>query len=143
MIEKLRIRCMKGTTKRARRVPSLPQEHRILAENGLRREQLGYGFELRGTRSQRGVNARDVEVIVAEFVPGGRGPEKEHRHEVAPYRLEVAVRVDVDDTDHCAGRRGERAERFEHLVAEMTVGAMQERELHCAIAPRRKLTHRC
>src|SRR6185436_4304918 len=90
---------------------------------------------------ERGGDARDIEPIPAELLATARFADKKHRHCFAKSELERRIGIDVDDTNRCRMRGGERPQRGHHLVAEMTIRAREERERRAAaLAP---TLHRC
>ena len=74
-------------------------------------------------------HSRAVEVVMAHFAAVDAALQQ-HWHSIAVPRLERRVHVDVDLADARAGRRRERRERIAHLVAEMAVGADEQRQLN-------------
>ena len=79
---------------------------------------------------ERGGDCRRIEAVAAELVPGRRGACEQHRHRLAPARLEGGVlgRVDVDHVDGHRRRHGR--ESLPHLVAEVAVRPAEQRESH-------------
>src|SRR6476620_2215025 len=78
--------------------------------------------------AQCGLDAGCVQPVVAKL-DAVDGAEKEHRHEVAETLLHNSVSIDVDLGDRRAGCSRDRLQRVAHFVAEVAIGAGEEREV--------------
>jgi hypothetical protein len=59
---------------------------------------------------------------------------EQHRHAITPTRFEGGIGVDIDLVDRNRGRCGERGDLGAHLVAEVAVGAGEQRQPHSFLA---------
>ena len=67
---------------------------------------------------------------MAELGTVGRIAEEQDGHEIAEARFERRMRIDVELDQVDRASRQQRRQRIAHLVAEMTIGAREQRQAH-------------